>query len=363
MIRRSLLLLALLPLGCGGRVASEPGTDDAAPSIDSAVRDSSAPPLDVWEDPIDTSLVEDSRPPIDTAPPTAEPGDLASTINVVALALTADDVIWSDGPGSGSVFRVKKTGGPTTKVLKSPVGPVNALAVDGSTLFLTYGITGAFMVGRIPLAGGTVTQLAIDEKYPSSIAVRDGRVYWLNSSSGGGGSLVSTNLDGSDRRVIVSGLSFANDLVLTATDAYFRDGSDTAERLVRCTLATGATTTLTTGYQLHAIGLLADAVFTVKLVTSAENRLVRLLGGVETVLATDPGSVLYPGRLVADATTLYFQFPSTGIVKMPISGGAITPFASAPMRTVTAMAADETALYWGEQRPEVGTTYVVSHPK
>src|SRR5262245_49466380 len=122
-------------IGCGGRVAAEAeggdggANDSQVPALPDAFADS-APRADTASstdaaDPVDSASTDSA--PVDTEPPLT--GDsIARTINVMAMALTDDDVVWSDGPGSGSVFSVKKTGGPTKLIVK--LGPTTAVAVD-----------------------------------------------------------------------------------------------------------------------------------------------------------------------------------------------------------------------------------------
>jgi sugar lactone lactonase YvrE len=88
------------------------------------------------------------------------------------------------------LYRVPIAGGTVTTIAMSPIWP-NDIAVDDQNVYWTAGASNWGMVARAPLAGGATTTLATNQPYPGGIAVDGTSVYWVN-----GGTNTSLSTDG-----------------------------------------------------------------------------------------------------------------------------------------------------------------------
>lgn len=169
---RAISALALIVLGCGGRVdvqTTAPPPDAGAPEV--------APP-----------------PPKTTCTATAAT-TLASHVSPYAIAIDDGYVYWSDGEPPNVVRRVPKGGGPV-----EDVAPIGGIEVRVDDAFVYAGGS------RAPKTGGPVTELAVSYSSIASIAIDPTTFFWAETDTihanvhavplGGGGDVLLGDVGG-----------------------------------------------------------------------------------------------------------------------------------------------------------------------
>lgn len=101
------------------------------------------------------------------------------------IALDDSNVYWTDpatdGPDSGSVTKISKIGGTSTKLASNLAKP-SAIAADGTNVYWTMFDAGGVMM--VPRDGGPTTVLAPpDQRGGMGIAIGGGNVYWTSSAA------------------------------------------------------------------------------------------------------------------------------------------------------------------------------------
>ena len=351
----------LLAAGCGGLVRVDPDSLDAASRSEASASDAGRIPDGRAHESGTGGSTPDAPPDMATdAMPDATtdtgPVDetvLATTTNVLSMALTSDEVLWTDGPGSGSIFAIKKTGGPR-RVLAEKMAWPDALTVSGSDLYFAAGLDELGSIRRMPTAGGTPVELVTNQRHPTAIVVVADHLYWVNGWGSSGGALMRAKLDGSNVTTLVSGLTEALHLLVTKTHAYWGEGSSWGGQVLRrYDLVTGVTETLLSSEFVRHFAKQEDSLYVLHGPTSKANEVFRMpiVTGSRTLLATEASDGLYPGCLVTDSTHVYFHFYGSGLLRIPLAGGTVGVVAP-KTGNITAMAIDELRVFWGEQGTE-----------
>ncbi len=285
--------------------------------------------------------------------------------------------LFDGSPGS------EQHGVPVT--IASTSSDITALAFDGTDLYWTQGFGGWAMGNPYPMdgmvlratsAGGDVVTLATSQRYPGTITLGAGEVYWANgmfgtadgwimrvAAEGGTPSTcasaqepIAMAVDGENvywsvvgavlRRPIVGGpvVTLASDgqvrghLALLGGALYW----GTTDGVTRIPTDGGAAVAVASG---QATGLMAHDSAEVYWIGGAPPSLVRTAvdGGTSAPIASVSSTV---GGLVTDGISVYWTDTAGGtVLKVGVSGGAVMTLAtgqSAP----TALAMDSQSLYW-----------------
>lgn len=216
------------------------------------------------------------------------------------IALDAKHVYWGvGGPGGtfdGSLVTAPLAGGIPATLASSGRAYPGAIAVDATSVFW---VDGPYHVQKIVLATGEVSTLDSQGAQGSSVAVRDGYVYW--TAPGGG------NVSGV-MAVAVTGGTASN--IVPADDAY--------------AVAVDATSVYWTTYYAGTV-----------------NR-ASTIGDDATVLADGQST---PIAVAVDSAHVYWANKGGTIRRISISGGKALTLA-AGQAGPAALAIDGTSVYW-----------------
>ncbi len=160
-----------------------------------------------------------SKVPIGGGPVT----DVRTDLDRIWMAAVDEEYVYTTEYELG-VRRVKKSGGPTELVMR-PMGTFTTLALSHDNIYVA--LTGENQIAMVAKAGGQPTLLA-GQTAPTSIAVDDQHVYWVNQGSEGlaAGEVVRAQLgDLTQTEVLASGLDFPNALAVGAQHVFFASGS------------------------------------------------------------------------------------------------------------------------------------------
>jgi hypothetical protein len=95
-----------------------------------------------------------------------------------ALTVDEDSVIWVNaGVADPGVFKVSKTGGPRVTLYQGPVGEVESIAVDATSVYFPTKDS----IMAVPRSGGIPRALAATGR-TRGVAIVNGEVYWVESS-------------------------------------------------------------------------------------------------------------------------------------------------------------------------------------
>lgn len=260
-----------------------------------------------------------------------------------ALAVDDAGVYWTntgEAADAGSVMRVSKDGG-SVMPLETGIETPRFLAVDATRVYWTTPTT----VTAWSKSSGTLETLASGQAYPLGIAVDGQNLYWVNDAANGG--VMRMALDGGMPTQIASYGGNANQLVISATTAYW---NDLAGRRISSVPLTGGTPTLffnDSNYDVAGIGI--DGI---NLYYTEESYLgpvgkVPLDGGASTILATNNGTF----GVVSDGSYVYYTSPNGdapaydgAVLRVPVGGGAPTTLATGG--GPWGVAIDATSVYW-----------------
>jgi hypothetical protein len=269
----------------------------------------------------------------------------------IGIALDDSYVYWANFVLDGAVMRVLKTGG-TVETLATNVAKAYEVAVDGNDLFFTaqgsppaadasvvtmpkgggtqvviasgevgaselwvdgqwvywadtYATTTNARIFRAPTSGGNKEQVAAAEQHIVDLRVYQGQLYWLTLGTPPDnldGALIRSELDGSSRTVLVSGIGKAAfEFGIEAPNLYFGSRADSTIDLAP------------------------------------------LAGGSKQVLAPAPGD---QRTVEIDGGFLYFSSGTTGTVaRVATSGGTPITLASGQAKAFD-LALDADYVYW-----------------
>jgi hypothetical protein len=287
----------------------------------------------------------------------------------------------------------------------------DSMAVDATNVYwLEHGdlTSGPGRVMRAPKCGGAAVEIAPTLNYVDQLAIDATSVYWTNSStnsSPGGemGEIMSAPLSGGGASVLASGLTVPWGIAVDATGVYWTDDSS----LLRVATTGGASIMLASGpspwmnvavndalvvwtnqpadgWSITSMGKSGSGVVTS--VAESATGLVGALaidessayfasfgpgygasGTVSSAALTGGGTAQmlaegYPTSIALDDANVYFtDYPNmTGegaVRRVSKAGGASTTLASGLDEAPSAVAVDDTRVYW------LGATTVMSAPK
>jgi hypothetical protein len=187
----------------------------------------------------------------------------------------------------GRILKISRDGGIPRELVSERPG-IQAIAVDGESVYFTVANDASGEVVRVPKTGGTPVVLAAEQHGPRAVAFDDANVYWTNT---GDGAVMKVAKGGAGAPVVVAagqaspcGLSVSQGQLLW-TNAAAADGA-----VMKLALAGGAPETLA-GRQVSPCSVAADA----QSVYFAPNRIA---GPLKRVPRTGGA----PAALAADAT-------------------------------------------------------------
>jgi hypothetical protein len=142
---------------------------------------------------------------------------------VLELAVDGEKLFWV---ADNMLHAVPVAGGSPVDVGASAG---ESLVLDETYAYFAGGIRGT--VGRLPKSGGAFETIVTGQKEPTSVAVDASGVYFANWSSYtngpvADGSIVRTDLDGSNVTALAEGLIYPRGLALGENDLFFVSASD-----------------------------------------------------------------------------------------------------------------------------------------
>lgn len=209
----------------------------------------------------------------------------------------------------GTLHRMPKGGGTPVTLASSQVGS-NEIWVDDTYVYwaCTYQATTNATIQRMPKSGGSAQQVAAAENHIVDLRVFEGKLYWMTlgtaASNYADGAIVRSELDGSSRTVLVSGIGKPSfEFGMTAQNLYF--GSRADSTLLSAPLA----------------------------------------GGTAKVIGTTPGD---QRSVEVDGGFLFFTSGLSGTLeRMPLSGGPATTLATGQAKAFE-IVTDATFVYWSD---------------
>lgn len=339
-MRRLLLphLLALAPLACGGRAATEAGP----PGLVVAGPDAGA----------------DAEP---KAGPVCDGGRCTVTIasglpNPSWLAVDSTSVYWATNPtdsnvaiAQGSSVMKAPIGGGAVMTLTSGLAEINALTVDATSVYWTTNDT----VAKVPLGGGAPTQLGATNE-ALGLAVDSANAYFLEDNGSAPASLERVPLTGSAPALVATVLLPTQAIAVDSTNIYWidypQDGpGGVTGNVMKMPKAGGTQTVLATGGRMGGIALDATSVYWVDGDANAVKR-VPIDGGDPITLATATSIGAF---IAVDSASVYYWALADrndaatpgSLTKVPIAGGAPTTLVSGVYGPF-AIAVNATSVFW-----------------
>jgi hypothetical protein len=186
------------------------------------------------------------KAPLQVGTPSALYSAGGSDESLLAIAIDADNVYWSEQDAGGSFVKsVPIVGGASVTLASSASEPV-ALAVGASGIYWTDGTN----IVEAPLAGGAPTTLAMGQGVIGiSLDRTTDALYWIDSSS-----LleltVGPDAGGSTPVTLLSTVSGATSLAVDAGDVFWTTSSGSSGTVMSYVGATGTVTTVATSQDL-----------------------------------------------------------------------------------------------------------------
>ena len=184
----------------------------------------------------------------------------AAPVPIRQIALDADFVYWTDGPG-GSVLRVSKSGGTPSSFSAALHGP-SSIAIDASGVYVVEsGEAGAIV--RIPSGGGAAERLAEGQAEPHSLVLTAQDVFWVNG--GAFDTMTQKQLNAAVMRmpksggapVVVVSADSASALAVDGASVYYAAG----DSLMRAPAGGGGAASVFASGQTSPRSIAADATF------------------------------------------------------------------------------------------------------
>jgi hypothetical protein len=259
-----------------------------------------------------------------------------------AIVVDAENVYWLEFEGSndpsplamppphGRVLQCSKCGCDQPTVLASgePVGAMNGLAVDATSVYWTNGD-----VMKVPIGGGQPTTLAVANA-TGILAVDPTSVYWADNQA-----LMRVPIAGGTPTTLVPRNVSA--IAVDAANVYFT----TDQSLFKVSLLGGAPTMLASGQFFGNIAVDTKYVYWTNVPGGAETQSIRKVpiagGSTMTVVA---GLDMLLG-IALDATNLYFS-DQFHVMKVALAGGTPTTLVTEMTDQPFGVAVDATSVYW-----------------
>lgn len=230
---------------------------------------------------------------------------------------------------------VKKVGrdGGTPTTLASNIANLADIAVDATSVYFTTSYMGGTVM-KVGLDGGTPTTLVTGS--PAGIAVDATSLYWADDHDG---TVMKAGLDGSSPTTLASGQQQPLGLAIDVNYVYWSNYKDGTLKKVE--VSGGAPVTLATGQT--SIGNIAVNATDVYWVTSTKVMKVGLDGGTPVALS----DVVYPGRIVADASGVYWaDYYGDAVWKVAVGSSAKTAIFEEKSSAPFYIALDRNSIYW-----------------
>jgi sugar lactone lactonase YvrE len=284
-----------------------------------------------------------------------------------ATASSASSTASSGGGGSavttgpGGQGGVGGAGGAGGSGGSPPVGPIvlasgltnpGPIAIDATHIYLVTGSAkpAENSILKIPIGGGTPTEIVSKEPRPGSLALTATHVYWTAAAAG-----VRRVLKSGGTPAVLTPASYAFDIALDSTHAYFTNAENQTGELRKLPLEGGNVTVMATGQTSPgSLALSASkAYWTIGLGSGFDGAIMSTdlssMGGSGTPLLASQG---LPLSIALDATHAYFtayQDPSNpnggAVVRVPIAGGPRQVLAWEQLRPQS-VNVDDQDVYW-----------------
>ncbi|RLB61627.1 MAG: hypothetical protein DRI90_10935 [Deltaproteobacteria bacterium] len=265
-----------------------------------------------------------------------------------SLVVDANNVYWTIGNPSNSVYRVPLTGGTPVLVVGAQIFP-RELALDNGVLYWSnYGLSpaknGSIQSYTLPNTGPVAVASALDYGV-WGIAVQGDYVYWANQNTNAiyRESISTPNTP----QVLTSAQGQPWDVAVDSSAVYWTNY--TSGDIRRMGLGGGSQHVLATA-QGGPLGIAVDATH-VYWSNNTANQIRRVpVGGgtAETVISAldDPSLVDDPSYVALDSTHVYWTNYGNGTVcKAPLGGGHVTVLAAGQNEPYY-IAVDATHAYW-----------------
>jgi len=221
----------------------------------------------------------------------------------------------------------------------NPTSPP-AFAVVGDNIYVASSPSaGAFGIGVVPVAGGTVAPFVPTNAAPTTILADDTSLYYLAQSGGIQRVTIATKQQAPLGIDVSGSSSFAVD----AESVYVATSNGTVSKTA---LNGGAVTPLATG-QIGAHALLLDSVNAYWLTAGNDGSVMKVpLDGSAEAEPLSASRTSRPLTLAITATTAYFASNDGSIQGVPLDGSeAPTPIATG-QGTPNSIAVDDSRVYW-----------------
>ncbi len=245
--------------------------------------------------------------------------------------------------GQPGIYRVALLGGSPVQLLAT--AGASFLAKDSVNLHWTDSAAGT--VNKMPLAGGTVTPLALGLNNPGPIAIDATYAYFVITNLN---QVSKVPLAGGSVAPVVTLTQFLQGIVVDATNVYVPhyDGS-TMVTIEKVPIGGGAATQIGSGPG-YTGGIAIDA-NNVYFTLQQAGPVMRspIAGGATVQVAAGNGA-----GITSDGTSIYWADNQSGKVKnAPIAGGTTTTLAAGQVLP-TSVAVDATYVYWGNRDGTTG---------
>lgn len=279
-----------------------------------------------------------------------------------AIAVSATHVYWMDTEntsGQGVLMRVPRAGGTPQELTPRIYVGAYTLAVNATHV---YWATDA--VFRLPLAGGTVEEVARTGSGASGLTIDATHAYWAGLVSENVGSVSKVPLAGGAVVIIAAGQACPRAIAADATNVYWTTTCEPGDELypvlgkvLKAAHAGGEPVVLAENQpEPYALAVDGAHVYWVNGLPTNQtdhssnpiNR-VAIAGGETVAIADDLAAV----TLVADATHLYWSTvlwyglaePAGAVRRIPLAGGEVEDLATG-QQSAWALALADTMVYW-----------------
>ena len=268
-----------------------------------------------------------------------------------SLVLDATNAYWASS-ATGEIFTAPKDGSSAPRSIgRAPAAETVALAVDAAGDVYWAGLTDG-SVHRIPKAGGDVL-LASGQASPSALAVDATTVYWTDGQSGQAtsGNVMAVAKNGGTPVVLYDDMTAVPvALALDATNVYFADSTDSTVKQIPKTSVDGGTALKTwDGVSVTSFFEFAADDFAFYFIDTDSNGNSTVAELLRTAPANTPAQELATADVTAlaiDDTFVYWSNDSGGTIsRVAKAGGAVELLAKDQAHPLF-VAADATGVYW-----------------
>jgi hypothetical protein len=280
-----------------------------------------------------------------------------------SIAVDATSVYWtSDSVG---VLKASKCGGAVTTVA-SGTGFGQVVVDSRNAYFLRdpYGADASLM--SVPIGGGAVVNVAA-APYSAALAIDATNAYWAASRQDGtaDGTIMRVPLEGGTPITLASGQYSASDIVVWRGNVYWtvlngKTSMGYGGQVLAVPVGGGTPTVFGDKAEAGGLAINSTSVFwratddywmgsTFEAIEAVETE--PLAGGAQVTLASAPHASTQFVPMVADDSTLYYgayrpNVGPIGIVKVPLAGAAAPTTITSGVQELYGIALDDESLYW-----------------